>query len=169
MTNKLKLLIGLLALGLILVGGSTWFLLNPAKELKIGVSPAPGSYLLNSFSESSEVLLKDIRINTEISDKQYEMLWALGAPEVNSGDYILVVSGTIQNEHPTYNKITMHAEGYDKTGKQVAWTLDAGSIMGQIGLHLEKGETGEFTVHLNFSEDIKSVRIFASNYPFTPS
>ena len=165
----MKILIGLLALCLILVGGSIWFLLNPAKqELKIGVSPTPGSYLLNYFGESSEVLFKDIRINMEISDKQYFMRWAPGAPEVNSGDYILVVSGTIQNEHPTYREITMFGEGYDKTEKQVAWTLDAGSIMGQIGLHLENGETGEFTLHLNFSEDIKTIRLFASNYPFTP-
>lgn len=165
MTNKIKLLIGLLALGLILVGSSTWFLLNPVKqELKIGVSPAPGSYLLNSFGESSEVLLKDIRINTEINDKHY-FSPSYPAHTVDTGEYILVVNGSVQNQHPENSYIGMYAEGYDETGKQVAWTLDAAHVAGQIGLHLENGKTGELTLHLNFSKNIKSICIFAFTSP----
>lgn len=62
----------------------------------------------------------------------------------------------------------MWAGGYDKTGKQVAWTLDAAHLPGHIGLHLENDEVGQFTLHLNMADNIKSIRIFANNYPITP-
>ncbi len=165
MTNKMKLLIGLLVLGLILVGGSTWFLLNSVQQvLKITVTPAPGDFLTNSEEASSEVMLKNIRINKSVSDKQYFSPWFPGNT-VNAGEYILMVSGSIQNQHSDNKEIAMYAEGYDEKGQQVAWTLDAAHIAGQIGLHLENGETGEFTTHLNFSENIKSIRIFAYTSP----
>ena len=87
---------------------------------------------------------------------------------INIGDPILIVSGSIQNNHQENKEIMMYADGYDKAGKQVAWTLDASSIAGQIGLHLETGETGTFTLHLNFAENIKSIRIFGNNYSQIP-
>jgi hypothetical protein len=167
MNNKMKLLVGLLVLGLILVGGSIWFLLNTIQQdelLEITVTPAPSAFLTNSEEASSEVLLKDIQINKSVSDKQYMPFWS---PVVNPGDEILVVSGSIQNQHQENKEIAMYAEGYDENGQQVVWTLDAAHIEGQIGLHLENGETGEFTLHLNFSKDIKSIRIYGSNYNVT--
>jgi hypothetical protein len=166
----MKLLIGLLVLGLILVSGSIWFLLNPIQQdelLEITVTPAPGAFLTNSDEASSEVLLKDIQINKSVSDKQYISPWFPGN-KVNVGEFILVVSGSIQNQHKENKEIAMYAEGFDESGHLVAWTLDAAHIMGQIGMHLENGETGEFTLHLNFSEKTESIRIYGSNYPFTP-
>lgn len=170
MKNKMKLLIGLLVLGLILVGGSIWFLLNPIQQdelLEITVTPAPGAFLTNSEEASSEVLLKDIQINKSVSDKQYFSPWFPGNI-VNAGEFILVVSGSIQNQHQENKEIAMYAKGYDEKGQQVAWTLDATHIAGQIGLHLENGETGEFTLHLNFSDNTKAILIYANNYNVTP-
>jgi hypothetical protein len=74
----------------------------------------------------------------------------------------------VQNNHATNKEILMYAEGYDASGKQIAWTYDASSIVGQIGLHLETGEISSFTIHLNFDENIKSIRIFANTYAVTP-
>jgi hypothetical protein len=174
MTNKMKLLIGLLVLGSILVGGSIWFLLNPIQQdelLEITVTPAPGAFLTNSEEASSEVLLKDIQINKSVSDKPYALPWS--SARAKAGELILIVSGSIQNMHNQNKEIGIYAEGYDTTGKQVAWALDTYSegplaFPPQIRLHLENGETGEFTLHLNFSEDIKSIRIYGSNYNVTP-
>jgi len=42
----------------------------------------------------------------------------------------------------------------------VAWTLDSSGIIGQVGLQLETGQTGPFILHLNFSDKIKSIRLF---------
>ncbi len=133
----------------------------------ISISQSPGSYLTNSENVSSEVLLKDVQGNKGISDKRYISPW-YPAVTVNVGEPILIVSGSIQNKHKENKEIAMYAEGYDDTGKQVSWTLDAANIAGQIGLHLENEETGQFTLHLNTAENIKSIRIFANNYSVTP-
>ena len=107
------------------------------------------------------------QIEITSSDKQY---FSPRYPPhtVDAGEYILKVSGTIQNKHEENDEIDMWAEGYDETGKEVAWTLDAAHLPGHIELHLENGETGQFALHLNMADNIKSIRIFANNYPITP-
>jgi len=138
---------------------------NPANVNSISISPSPGAYLTNTQDVSSEVLLKDVQINKGVSDKQY---YSTSTGVVNVGEAILVVSGSIQNKHKEYNEIAMWARGYGEGGEQVAWTLDAAHIVGQIGLHLEAGETSEFTLHLYYSKNVNSIRIYANNYPVTP-
>lgn len=134
---------------------------------EIKVEPMPGSYLRNSQDESSGVILTDVQIKASICEKEY-FSPSYPSHTVKEGDPCLVVSGHIQNRHEENSEIAMYAEGYDEAGEQVAWTLDAAHIAGQIGLHLEYKETGEFTLHLNSSEDIRTIRIFANNYSVTP-
>jgi len=62
----------------------------------------------------------------------------------------------------------MFANGYDGEGEQVAWPLDNAHISSQILLIIENGETGEFTIHLNTAENIKTIRIFANSYNISP-
>ncbi len=75
--------------------------------------------------------------------------------------------GTVQNNGPN-PEITIYANGLDATGNQVVWTLDRSSIAGRIGLHFKKGDSGEFTLHLNYSGDIKSIHVFADTYQTAP-
>ena len=168
MTARMKLYIGLLVLGLVMAGGGLWFMLKPStvETFSMSVSPPPGNYLTNSQNVSSEVLLKDLQVTKEVSDKPYAVPWSSAMPK--AGEPILVVSGSIQNNHDQNKEIAIYAEGYDETGKQVAWTLDSAHIIGQIGIHLENGENGEFTLHLNFVETTTFIRIFANNYQVTP-
>ena len=165
----MKLYIGLLVLGLAMAAGGLWFVFKPmaVETLEITVTPSSGAYLTNSQNVSSEVLLKDTQIEITSSDKQY---FSPRYPPhtVNVGESILVISGTIQNKHEENDEIDMWAAGYDETGKEVAWTLDAAHLPGHIGLHLENDEVGQFTLHLNMADNIKSIRIFANNYPITP-
>ena len=165
----MKLYIGLLVLGLAMVTGGLWFVFNSSTvgTLEITVIPSPGSYLSNSQNISSGVSLKGIQVNKGVSDKQYVSI-RYPTHTVNVGESILVISGTIQNKHEENDEIDMWAEGYDETGKEVAWTLDAAHLPGHIGLHLENDETGQFTLHLNMADNIKSIRLFANNYPITP-
>ena len=165
--NKMKLLIGLLVVGIaLLVGGSIFLLLSPHQAVtKITLAPSPGSYLLDSENEPSEVLLQTVQMNKGISDKQYNSV-NLNHP-INVGKDILEINGTIQNNDQINKYITLYAEGYDTKGKQAVWTLDA-YIQGYIVIHLETGETSEFTLHLNFTENVKSIRIYASNYGVPP-
>jgi hypothetical protein len=132
----------------------------------LSVTPSPGENLSNSDNKSTEIVLKYVQADKVLSDKQYFSPW-YPLRTVKEGEYILEVNGSIQNNNSD-PEITMYAKGYDKVGNQVAWTLDQSSISGQIGLHLQKGGTGEFALHLNYSEDIKSIRIFADNYQTTP-
>jgi hypothetical protein len=136
-------------------------------ETSITIQPEPGSYLRNAFDEPSGVILKDIQIKTDVCDKEYFSPW-YPSHTVKKGDPCLVVSGHIQNMHEENSEIAMYAEGYDISGEQVAWTLDAAHIAGQIGLHLEYEETGEFTLHLNLSENTSTIRIYANNYSAVP-
>ncbi len=133
----------------------------------INIQPEPDSYLHNAFDEPSGVILKGVQVEADICDKEYFSPW-YPSRTVKKGDPCLVVSGHIQNMHRENSEIAMYAEGYDTSGEQVAWTLDADHISGQIGLHLEYEETGEFTLHLNLSENTSTIRIYANNYSVTP-
>jgi hypothetical protein len=130
----------------------------------IRLVPSPNTYLTNSQDVSSEVFLIGVELNTGPSDKAYKSPWT----SVDTGEQIIVVTGRIVNRHPQSKEIAMYAKGYDESGRQVAWTLDAAHIAGQIGLRLENGETGQFTLHLNLPDNLRSVRIFANNYAVAP-
>jgi hypothetical protein len=168
MRNNMKLLIGLLALGIVFVGGGILFLLLSPQQsgTKVMLTPLPGSYLMNSQNESSEVLLQTVNANKTTSDKQYVAVYS--SITVNMGDDILAVSCSVKNKHLTNTEIMIYAAGYDKTGKQVAWTLDSSSIMGQVGLHLENGQAAAVTLHLNYTADMESIHIFANSYNQIP-
>ena len=123
----------------------------------------PEVLLRNKQEVSSEGFLRGFQVDEGVSDEQY---W-YPSHIVNVGDPILIVSGTIQNKHKENTWIDMWAEGYDKSGEQVAWTLDDAHLSGHILLNLETDEKGEFTIHLNYSEDV-FVRFYANNYPVPP-
>jgi len=142
------------------------FGINTGELLK--VDPRPNNYLFNSLNQSSQVLLKTIQVNTNVkSSQQYMPPWSIPT-KINIGDRIVEVRGTILNNHPQNKEIAMYAQGFDKEGNQVSWTLDAAHIIGQIGLHLEKDEVGKFTLHLNYTDNLRVIRIFANNYAQDP-
>jgi hypothetical protein len=159
-----KLIIGLALVVLVLVPVAC---LGNQEVTSITIQPEPGSYLRNALDEPSGVILKNVQIKTDVCDKEYFSPW-YPSHTVKRGEPCLVVSGHIQNMLEENSEIAMYAEGYDTSGKQVAWTLDADHISGQIGLHLEYEETAEFTLHLNVSENTSTIRIYANNYSVTP-
>ena len=167
MTNKMKLLIGLLVLGIaLLVGGSVFLLLSSQPTVReIMLTPSPGNYLFDSQNEPSEVLFQTVQIEKSISN--VGIISTGSAIAINEGGPIWVISGNIQNNHPTTQAIDMHADGYDAKGKQVAWTFDA-HIVGQREIQLENGETGAYILILNYSGNVKSFRIYASNSSVPP-
>jgi hypothetical protein len=159
----MKLLIGLLVLGIaLLVGGSVFLLLSSQPTVReIMLTPSPGNYLFDSQNEPSEVLFQTVQIEKSISN--VGIISTGSAIAINEGGPIWVISGNIQNNHPTTQAIDMHADGYDAKGKQVAWTFDA-HIVGQREIQLENGETGAYVLTLNYSGNIKAIRIYASNH-----
>ena len=138
--------------------------LDSGIEAKIKLEPAPGSYL-SAGDELSRVILKDARVRVDACDRDYFSPWF---PSPKRGESCLVVSGHIQNLDKEKFYIGMSALGYDESGEIVAGTLDDAHIAGAIQLHLEYGEIGEFTLHLNLSDNISTIRISAANYLITP-
>lgn len=137
---------------------------NPSIGANIEVEPDPGSYL-TAGNERSGVILKDVQVKTAICDRDYFSPWF---PAPKKGDPCLVVGGHIENQDKEKFEISMSALGYDGAGETVSGTVDAAHIAGAIGLHLEFGETGEFTIHLNYSDEVKTIRISAANSLITP-
>jgi hypothetical protein len=165
MTNKMKMLIGLLVLGVALLSAGVVFLTRAPQPMKVTLTPSPGNYLFDSQNEPSEVLLQTVQIEKSVSNVGITSTGS--AIAINEGGPIWVISGNIQNNHPTTQAIDMHADGYDAKGKQVAWTFDA-HIVGQREIQLENGETSAYVLTLNYSGNIKSIRIFGNNYAVTP-
>jgi hypothetical protein len=131
------------------------------------VLPTAGNYLCDTYDEPLEIVLVNAQIEQNIRDEEYFTPWYPGGV-VDVAVPILVVNGTIRNEHTANMYISMFAEGYDGKGKQVAWTLDATHISGQILRYLDNDETGEFTIFLNTAENIETIRIFANSYDQPP-
>jgi hypothetical protein len=169
MNSKMRMLMILLAVGVVIIGVAAVFLSRGGKgssELAIGVAPSPGNLIANAKSESSEVLLQTVKIGKTASDRTY--MSTKTSQIINIGTNVLTVSGSVQNNSKVNKEITLYAVGYDAAGKEIAWTLDSVKVNGQIGLHIENGQTGTFSLHLNYSDNIKAVRLFCSNYAVTP-
>lgn len=170
MRKKLTILIGLLIIAFALLGTSAWFLANRSRTgnvevaMDIAVVPGPGSILTTSNGELSKILLENIRIEKTVSDQQYDQLNPSNHP-IKPGDPILTVTLSIQNTHPEYKIIGINASGYDSSGVQVAHTLDD-ILHGMAWTQLEYQEIGEITLHLNFSNNIKLIKIFGNNYQY---
>jgi hypothetical protein len=138
---------------------------GPASGIRI--LPAPGEIFTNSQNVSSQVELEEVMVSEGPSGREY-ISPAYPGHTIKVNDSIMVVTGRVHNGHPTFEEIAMYATGYDKSGKEVAWTIDAAHIPGQIGLRLGLNEPGIFILHLNASKDIKTIRIFANIYAETP-
>jgi len=136
----------------------------PPPKVEIKVKPELGSYLRSPNDELSKIVLKDVQVKTGICDKDYFSPWF---PSAKKGEPCVVVSGHILNRDKEKFHIGMSALGYDEAGEVVAGTLDAAHITGAIGLYLEYEQTGEFTMHLNFCDNIcdniSTIRIFAQS------
>ncbi len=111
---------------------------------------------------SSEVVLLDVQASRGVSDKKFLPPWDIRNP-IDVGEAIWFIGGTVQNKHAQNRYIALWAIGHDDAGKEVAWTLDAAHILGQILVSLENGETDLFALHLNMSENVRSFRIFAAS------
>jgi hypothetical protein len=67
--------------------------------------------------------------------------------------------------HLGYKIVGISAKGYDASGVQVAQTLDD-VLHAMVWTQLEYQEIGEITLHLNFSKNIKLIKIFGNNYQY---
>jgi hypothetical protein len=57
--------------------------------------------------------------------------------------------------------VAYHADGFDKSGNQVSWTLDTGPIYGVAQLVFEQTKIESFVLHMTWSENVSLFRIYS--------
>ena len=125
----------------------------------VKIEPGPGNLFFNSQGESNYVLLKEVSISMGIAEQDY-FVQKVDLPNIfKKGEPIILIKGIVQNKHPEYHEIAMGAQGFDKNGKQVCWTLDPFGPGGIVELSVEPEQEGEFIIHLNFSEYVDFIHI----------
>jgi hypothetical protein len=132
-------------------------------KLNIKTGPGLGDYLVDSFDRYSGVILEDIEVDKYYAYKDVIISRAV----VKKGDPILVIIGGILNKHQDYPWVLMWATGYDTYGKEIAWTYDS-TGPGAIHLKVELDETSRFTLHMNYSENVESIHIYAQTLNIHP-
>ena len=121
----------------------------PDATTEIRVEPA----LKQNLYSFARVVLEDVTVSRGVLEQQY--------PGASIGQSCLIVRGDVRNMDAHDSSLAIFAYGYNGEGEQVAQTLDAEGVIGQVTLDLAYGETGSFTLHLNACDDIESIRIFA--------
>ncbi len=143
---------------------------EPVPMPDVVLEPAAGSYLDRGEGEQSPVKLVDAEVSVGICQRPYGTVRS--GDMLHIGDPVLLVTGRIENQHEEAEEVTLRADGYDENGDIVSGTLDSDRISGVLGLDVEPGETGEFVLHMNPSERLRTIRLFGSVYEepeFVPS
>jgi hypothetical protein len=83
---------------------------------------------------------------------------------VKPGDPSMSVYGSLTNTSSTGLQVSFFSTGFNANGKEVAWTLDAGPIMGVLAMTIQAGSTRYFTLHLNWTPETTLVRVSAHSY-----
>lgn len=166
MTNKMKLLIGLLILGLVIIGGGTWFLLNPLQTSNdrgvtgISIRTELGYNLVYDDQESAGVILKAVTIVSDVCDRDYSDLQ--GHAKVRKGEPCILVTGQLESQLAHDKYMTLSARGYDINGEEVTYVLDWGPIWGVISIFLPAKSSNEFVLHLKAVPDVVKIELIPS-------
>ena len=138
-------------------------LANPPEPVPLPdvvLEPTPGSYLDRGNGEQSPVKLIDANMSVGICQRPYGIMRSRDILHI--GDPCLLVAGRIENQHNEESEVILHAYGYDEDGDIVAATLDSYRLPGAIGLDVDPGEKGDFLLHMNPSERLRTIRLYTS-------
>jgi len=142
----------------------------PVPLIGVEIEPAAGSYLDRGNQEESPVKLIEVEASIGICQQPYGIMRSRDMLHI--GDPCLLVRGRIENQHEEAEEITIRAVGYDENENIVSGTLDSDRIPGVLGMDVDPGEIGEFVLHMNPSDRLRTIRIYGSVYEepdFVPS
>ncbi len=139
---------------------------------EISIIPTPGSDLRDSENVPSGVTLQTVNLAKGVSDRQYQYISherdLLYRPitktvSLDTGATIWVLSGTVQNEQEAGKDIVLYAQGIHGGGELVSWTLGSTDTLGQVRLHVDAKKTTDFTLHMYYSSESMTIRIFGAS------
>ena len=170
----------LLAAVLLATGGCTGTLDSTALG-KICVEPEAGEYLRGcegagtydwdyDAGQPTNITLIGIDLSIRPSDEEYSTHMVSHGVDIEVGDPCLVASGQVKSLEQETREVGMYAWGFDKDGELVAEALDRRErVAGCVAFYMEPGQTCDFVLHMNPSNEICTIRVFGSSYKEEPS
>jgi hypothetical protein len=153
MTSKLmKTFLLLVCLGISIISSGCK---TPLETSSIPIEQAPIIVEPCVDDPEGDIHIESVTVMKGILDKD-----CIHAPTpYKSGDSCFLISGQIRNSSSVGYWVAHHAQGYDDEGNEVAFTLDAGPIIGVAQIFIAPGNTEKFTLHLNWSEKAASFTV----------
>jgi hypothetical protein len=158
-STAVKGLVPVLVIVVLLTMGCSADTPGPVVQVDLPVEPEAGSYLTGYWNESTPIMLTDVSVTLRPCDRDYKTHFMYPGVDLEAGDPCLVVSGLVENHGDEVLKIGMFAYGYDENGVWVSETLDNDGIRGSIMFDIEPGQTREFLLHMNPSDEVRSIRV----------
>ncbi len=133
---------------------------GPGTEAKpeILIEPAPGSYLCTSHGDVTKIMLEEATVTLGVCDEN--------VGDLKAGDTCILVSGRITSHDPESWVVALWARGSDQDGLKVAGTQESFMIPGRTGVEAAYGETVEFVIHLNATDAVEKIRLFAQSHSY---
>jgi hypothetical protein len=124
----------------------------------ISIEPTSGAYLTQGIVIENASVFIDILNRNAMNGWSTDIYYA--------GDPCYVVKGTMKNDTDTDWQVCFHAEGYDSSGNQLSQTLnvETGPLAGLIAFDISAHTTRNFTIHMNWAENVSRIVISADTY-----
>ena len=134
---------------------------NQVEHIQVILEPCVGGietdeYGKEYFLEAPGIIFENVTLETGVLDRGYSSPWA---GKFRLGEPCFLINGTIRNEYDESNWVAHQAMGYDESGNVVSYTLDAGPISGVEQIYIDAKKAEEFTLHLNWSDNVTLFRI----------
>jgi len=142
---------------LLQVGGCTETL-PPVASSVIAVEPEADNYLSTTHDEVTAILLEEADVSFGVCDED--------VGDLKTGDPCIVVSGRITSHDTESWVIALRAVGYDQNGLKMAHTQESFMIPGRAGVEARYGETAAFVIHLNTSDEVETIRLYAQSHSY---
>lgn len=143
---------------------------------EISVEPEAGAYLRAcegagtydwgyNAGQATNITLIGIDLSIRPCDEEYSTHMVSQHIHIEVGEPCLIVSGQVKSHEQETREISMFALGFDEDGEFVAETLDRRArVAGYVSFDMEPGQTCEFVLHINPSNEIRTIRVFGSSY-----
>jgi hypothetical protein len=104
-----------------------------------------------------DINLENVNVEQGTLDKNYQSR----PSEYIKGEPCFLISGNMTNKSGKRYWVAYHADGFDKSGNLVSWTLDAGPIYGVAQLCFEQTKIENFVLHMTWSENVSVFRLYS--------
>ncbi len=122
---------------------------NYPADIPVTVDPTTGD-------PEGKIIIDNITIATGILDRDF---FTPAAGQHFTGEPCFLISVNINNGYSEDGWVTFHADGFDKSGHQVSFTLDTGPLPGAWQVYLAGYSSAEYTLHLSWADDVDRLTI----------